>query len=254
MRNLDVLSAKFYHNIRMYSPDGVLMATVGKKRAQWYLDRDLGEVFNDGKEGFSFKLKFEPNGYGNCNDKFYTTKKYNRCVVCGSTENLTRHHVVPYCFRKFFPDSIKKYSHHDILLVCANCHFEYENEAQKIKMNMIKSCITDEIKTHNANLERIAQTHKILHNENVPPDRKREIRDEICRILEIEKYDEEAVIEFLKQEKFDDFPRLVIDDLKDETDYHNFMVMWRQHFVDYMKPEYLPKYWSVNKKIRIFND
>lgn len=254
MRNLEVLSKSFYHNIRMYSPEGVLMATVGDKRAQWYLDRDLAEIFDDGKDGTAFKLKFQPNGNGNSEDKFYITEKKNLCVVCGSTENLTRHHVVPYCFRKHFPDSIKKHSHHDILLVCADCHFEYENEAQKIKMDMIKSCTTEEIKTYNANLERVTRTHKILHNENVPPERKQEIRDEICGILEIEKYDEGIVLEFLKQEKFDDFPRLVIDDLKDETDYHNFMVMWRQHFVDSTQPEYLPKYWSVNKEVRIFND
>ena len=40
----------------------------------------------------------------------------------GNIGNLTRHHVVPHCYRRNFPQELKAYCSHDVLPLCHSCH------------------------------------------------------------------------------------------------------------------------------------
>ena len=104
----------------MFSPDGILMFRCDYKKANWYLKRNLGEVIS--QYPLKVKLKFKPRGLGNHNKSFGLTEMSNECVICGASEYLTRHHVVPYCYRRYFPTSIKSHNFHDVLSLCVKCH------------------------------------------------------------------------------------------------------------------------------------
>jgi hypothetical protein len=45
--------------------------------------------------------------------------------------------------------------------------------------------------------------------------------------------------------KFKKHGEIVVDNIKDNIE--DFIKLWRQHFIDSMKPKYMPKGWNVNK-------
>ena len=49
-----------YHNSLLWAPDNQPLCTVDPKKAQWYIDKDLGEKISD--DPFIVRLKFEPCG------------------------------------------------------------------------------------------------------------------------------------------------------------------------------------------------
>jgi len=66
---------QIYDNIAMMSPEGFLMCYIGRKRANWYLDRNLARK-NSEKE---IQLLFKPNGLGHYYD---TTKHSGKEPLC----------------------------------------------------------------------------------------------------------------------------------------------------------------------------
>ena len=125
---------KIYGNCQVLSPEGHLMFRCESKKANWYLKRDLADIITD--EPLVIKLKFQPNGLGNHNKNYGLSEMENICVVCGSDEFLTRHHVVPICYRKYFPIEKKSHNFHDVLSVCAVCHESYEKFAFDFKLSL----------------------------------------------------------------------------------------------------------------------
>ena len=105
----------------MFAPDGVLIANVDRKKAMWYVDNNLATLKSE--EPLSITLKFEPNGRSNVGEEsFYTADRQNICVMCGTTENLCRFHVVPTIYRTHLPDVLKSHRSHDIVLLCFDHH------------------------------------------------------------------------------------------------------------------------------------
>lgn len=97
------------------SPEGFLMCYIGRKRANWYLDRNLARK-NSEKE---IQLLFKPNGLGHYYDKERNIPVKNHCVVCGCNDisKLSKHHTIPECFRKHFPLRWKSYRSHEVLFL-----------------------------------------------------------------------------------------------------------------------------------------
>jgi hypothetical protein len=62
-----------------------------RKKLNWYLDRNLAEKLDD----CSIRLIFQPNGVGHVNpdEEYYLEDRDNICVVCGTSSDLTLHHV-----------------------------------------------------------------------------------------------------------------------------------------------------------------
>jgi len=79
---------KIYGNWQVQSPDGILMFRCDEKKANWYLNRNLGEVIKTSP--LIVKLKFKPRGLGNHNKSFGLSEMGNKCVTCGDEEYLTR--------------------------------------------------------------------------------------------------------------------------------------------------------------------
>lgn len=244
-----------YGNCRVHHPDGALMFLCLEKRAKWYLDRNLAVVLSE--DPLTIQLTFTPKGNGNIDD-YYLSKKSNSCVVCGSEDlsDLTKHHVIPIEYRKHFPLEMKSRSSHDIVVICRNHHAEYENAfAQKLKKRLEKAAgigrtamTKDRIRVNRA----FSYTGIMLDPERIkgiPNHRIEYFMKELQEIFGTTDPYEVAQLNLTKEMQSED--EVVGKQLIEKTeDLNEFSIMWRQHFLDCMKPQFLPDGWKVDYSTR----
>lgn len=159
-----------YETYAMYDIDGTFLCYCNKRKASFYIHKTKSAYWIDkhnnivtklddnssfpsgidyynGEPLFKFKLKFKAQLSGNNKsslknkDEFYADPYYkqvleNKCVCCGTTEYLTKHHVIPYMYRRLFHEKFKGNSHHDVLPLCYQCHQDYELIADKFKIEL----------------------------------------------------------------------------------------------------------------------
>ncbi|XP_064920470.1 exonuclease 3'-5' domain-containing protein 2 isoform X4 [Columba livia] len=109
-----------YDNCFLHAPDGQPLCTCDRKKAQWYVDKGIGELIST--DPFVVKLRFEPSGRPESQVDYYLTVKENLCVVCGKRESYIRKNIVPHEYRRHFPIQMKDHNSHDVLLLCTSCH------------------------------------------------------------------------------------------------------------------------------------
>jgi exonuclease 3'-5' domain-containing protein 2 len=240
---------EIYSNWKMLSPEGEFMCHLAEKRARWYLDRDLAEEI----EPRIIQLKFTPKGDGHDEDGYYGEKLKNICVVCGTSKNLTKHHVVPAQFRKHFSDEFKNKSHFDVLTVCVKHHMEYELRADIL-------------------CNQLARELGFRHMHELPEDvylwnEANRLRHGL--VSHADKIPVVKVIKWLDKLKFyTGNPSLSLSDLEDlhfkkpkyvtvahlvvqsQDDIFDFILMWRQHFLDMADPQHLSEKWLEEYKTR----
>jgi hypothetical protein len=232
---LDTLQSDPYSNYKMLSPEGILMNRTSAKRAAWYVGRGLAKWVDDK----TYQLMFTPNGLGRHNDPFYTEVSINRCVVCGKDDDLTKHHVVPYMFRKLYPKYCSN-NHHDILIVCLDDHDKYERYADKFKEQLLapyQNLIAEHNRVLRLNnkIEGARKNYESIKDNPHVPLEKLELIKELAD-LEIAPLPESWHEAFLK-------------DYSSEHSIHELFCAWRRHFVDNMQPKYLPTHWDVNHSL-----
>ena len=258
-----------YGNYHIQSPTGDLMFHCSNQKALWYLNRGLVDII--AAEPPTLRLKFAPGGPGHINDPYYLTPKVNRCVVCGVTQGLNRHHVVPACYRKHMGYQIKSHSYHDVLLLCLDCHERYEDEAGKLKMELAKEydCplhayhdrITGErlVPDEDKEIADAMRSARALaeFGDRIPADRKTVLLGRIAHWLGHVPTDGE-VSELAKKgwkagtgnrDGFMDHGEYVIRQLGTVEQFQTFTEKWRAHFLEVMQPQYLPASWDVSKPI-----
>lgn len=238
---------KIYGNCKVYHPNGTLMFLCTDKRINWYLSRNLASIILE--DPLSIKLNFIPKGFGNSNDLYYVSEKENKCVVCGSFDNLTKHHVVPYCFRKFFQENVKNRDSHDILILCSSCHALYEKPAFNLKKRLALSndCSVDQ--TNNSYLYKIIKAKNYVNilmsnNINIPDERKNKIRLILKSLVGDLSFDEILNLKVEKENNF--FGKKVVENI---VGLNSFIKLWRIHFIEIMKPQFLPLHWSVDHRL-----
>lgn len=233
---------EIYESFEMLHPSGEFMAFVSSKRANWYIKKDLADWTSEKQ----FKLRFAPKGDGKKDMPFYTQRLENRCVVCGyDGDDLNKHHVVPYVFRSRFPSSYKENNHHDVLITCIDCHEKYENHAMNFKVKLVKDA-------------GIVMNHKMSAAEKF--NRKiMSAKNVINKInsgdIPIGKMPKEKYLELFELSKMAAVPVDIashtfwadelMKKINSEEDLFSFVKIWRQHFLDYAKPKFLPEHWSV---------
>lgn len=252
MRRRDdfTLQRNLYENCIVRDLDGQIIFYCSSKRAAWYLNRKLAAILN--KDPLEIQLNFKTNGPGNAGDPFYLQYRKNMCVVCGGEENLTRHHVVPFCFRRFFPDNIKNHSYHDILLLCVPCHENYEQHARILKNTLgeeYKVSIHGEPvhdKDYIMSLQKCrSYAHTLLfHKDKIPLERQEEIITKIKYILKKDDIDLDEVAKLDAPYSVHVQGKLIVEQL---TDIKLFAQRWRMHFVETMSPKFLPEHWSIDR-------
>jgi len=123
----------FYGNALILSQTGQPLCTLNRKRIEWYLKRGLAEEVTP-PEGYpraiqlNFKAKLDIR-----NPKPYELAVLKSiCVLCGTMDKLTVHHVIPQCIRKLFPLSEKARSRQWCVLLCVKCHKNVEDITQAV--------------------------------------------------------------------------------------------------------------------------
>lgn len=240
---------KLYGNCQVHSPDNILMFRCDEKRINWYLQRNLAEVIN--KDPLTIRLKFKPKGLGNHQKPFGLNEMINVCVNCGTNQYLTKHHVVPLCYRRHFPTSLKSHTFHDVLSLCVYCHENYERKADLLKLKLshnYEAPIGGQLeKSNQIKYIKISKT-LIGETEYIPKKRldylKKQIKDfyEIKR-LSLVRLKKIANIKPVVSKTHGEIVYEKIDSIQD------FVEMWRTHFLENNNCLFLPKNWSIKTKI-----
>lgn len=268
-------------NWEVYHPDGTHMFTCGEKKANWYLERDLAVRTADGK----IMLTFEPKGNGfENNEVFGKSVREAICVVTGLEEGLQRHHIVPYCYRTYFPEAYKSKNHHDVVLINHEKHSEYEQLATQYKDEIAQMFDVKTIQEFNIEythkLREIGRENAILINnilsifktygrisKEVKLEKLNKISEStgipfktVCNYNYIQLYKMYLVLkdEHMKQQQ--EFKQIyrkeydhgyhVVQQLDTEEKIEDFVKLWRNHFIDTMQPEFMPNGWSIDFRIK----
>lgn len=240
---------EIYGNCKVLSPGGHLMFRCDDKKANWYLKRNLADVVAN--DPLVIQLNFEPKGYGNYDSDYGLHEMKNVCVNCGATEYLTRHHVVPYCYRRYFPIEIKSHNFHDVLLLCSECHESYENHASDLKLSIadeLECPINGVINTNNKDVIKIKKMANCLLSDrrNVPKKKIRYIKKCLKEEFGWNRVTRKRLIEICEQKVIRHkitHGEMVASKIEDHK---GFMKRWREHFVEYNDCNYMPKNWSVD--------
>lgn len=241
-RILPPLNGVHYANISMLSPTGELMSYISEQKADWYLSRNLAKVISENP--VKIQLTFLPQGLGNHNHPYHMAPKENLCVVCGTTENLTRHHCVPRCFRKHFPDEHKINASHDVVVLCYECHSNYEVYASELKQTLI-DMYGRESKQDELQQSKIVKLASAYFLPQVPPSRKDEIKQIISEYFGDDATDE-LMLSLLDCEIIKHGAAKWREVVEHIDDIDTFIKMWRTHFVSIAKPKYLPEHWDIH--------
>lgn len=221
-----------YGHHKMLSIDGNFLAITNKKRMNWYLTRGLAIMVNDN----DYQLTF----VANCNDnteraEFFKVGLENKCVVCGTEKDLTRHHVVPTQYRTYLPLNYKSKNSYDVVCVCNKCHNNYEREADKLNDELIKKAGLS--KYTKKNIHSVKAFNKLkYHSKWLETAHK----FELTQWLEYELDD--TIENILKKDELE-FPKLSELIINEVDDYKDFVIMWRKHFLEITKPKFITQEW-----------
>ena len=242
---------KIYGNCQVLSPDGILMFRCDQKKANWYLNRNLGEIVNESP--LIVKLNFKPQGLGNHNKVFGLTEMGNKCVSCGNEEYLTRHHVVPHCYRRYFPLELKSHNFHDVLSLCVMCHDSYERKADELKLKIsseYSAPINGEVESRSDLVKYVKIAGTLLfESNNIPKSRIKLLRQELKTYFGIKRLSKKRIIKISETKSTilkKTHGEMVISKV---DDIQKFVERWRHHFVENVDCRYLPENWSVTNKI-----
>lgn len=242
-------TGRVYDNCKMVGPDDTALCRCSKKRAKWYLARNLATVIDE--DPFTIQLNFFPKSVAYAGDPFYMADKEDICVRCGSQEELTKHHIVPICYRKHLPREEKNHSSHDIVLLCDGCHQEYERHADELK-----TVIADEHGVHRsrpvlpnpATLDTYRAGWALRnYSDQMPDDRVCDLIQTIKDYFEVDMVSEESINEACDLDVFVggvEYGKYIMNCVEDTQ---AFIIRWRQHFLAIMDPQHMPEFWDVNR-------
>lgn len=131
---------KMYDNCYLLDPQNRVLCTCERKKAQWYLDKNLGVQVK--QDPLTVRLSFQPQVFDREDCKYYAGEKRNQCVVCGNVDiaALVKKYIVPHEYRKYMPDYMKDRRSHDVLLMCYRCHKKSNVKDQMLRKALASEC------------------------------------------------------------------------------------------------------------------
>lgn len=242
-----------FDNCIIQAPDGVNLSRCGIKKVRWYIQNGLADIVSENPT--TIRLRFEPSGRSGLKDPLMMAGKPNICVVCGTTEKLTRHHIIPYSFVKHMKIEYKVDIIRDIYPCCESCHHEYEKKSMEKRNEMAKQL---GIPLHGIDLNEMRKIRKATgaavalfrHRHQIPEERRQELEKIILTFTGEQELTEEVLYELShyklrEREDYVCFSKHVADQVKD---YNEFAREWREHFVATMQPKHMPEIWKTDRK------
>lgn len=243
-----------YEGCQVLSPEGQLMFRCRRKKAEWYLKKDLAFHLSDNP--LTIQLSFAPKGPGRIGDPFHLQRRKNVCCVCGAKETLSRHHVVPYCYTKYDSDSFRHNSH-DVLPMCEHCHGDYEENhslALRQKLAVIFDAPLNGTGIYSEEI-RITKVAKAIieHSHDMPMEKITSLLAILRDHLGHEPLLDEtiALSRMIPTNEYKSHGEMVMSRI---SDVNQFVRMWRKHFLRTMNPGFMPNHWDVNRPIYTIDD
>lgn len=248
-----------YYNCQLLAPDNQPLCTIDPRKAQWYVAKGLGHLISE--EPLIVRLNFEPTGRPQAereDGEFYLQERLNVCVVCGQKNSYIRKSVVPHEYRKHFPALLKHHQNHDVLLLCFSCHRQSNILDAQLRVQLGKEFqapvgngpgAKDTIDV-SRKLVRNAARALLRHHASLPVTCALEYQHTLqqffeCKILTEEQLEEAANMEVkVYGSGHQEHGQAVVEAYK-KVGLCKLEQRWRQHFLDTMKPRFLPECWSV---------
>lgn len=259
-----ILQKPLYDNCQLLDSKGTLLSTCNRKKVQWYVDKGLGSIIKENP--VTLRLNFSTNykDQGCPSKVYYCHDKDNICVVCGCSNLLLRKYIVPAEYRKYLGGT--SHSSHDILLFCKSCHDELNKYQHELKKSLctkykvpINNAETGPKFLPNEDIKKVQQAGKALkkHRSTLPDFRIKEFSDRIKNFYNIEILTDEDIDKASKEiymetnDHYESHGKQLMEAYKnfncdDMLASKKFEKLWRQHFLDNMKPKHLPLDWSVD--------
>jgi hypothetical protein len=150
------------------------------------------------------------------------------------------------------PEEVKDHSYHDVLLLCLDCHEAYEYHASALKMELAER---HGLKMHptvhyDEDMGKAIKSANALlrHGDKIPQNRKDFLYGQVEAYLKKKPVTEEDLLSMMESDPWE---------REDEAEYghqvlsfwnlQEFIEMWRSHFVDVMKPQFMPDFWDMKK-------
>ncbi|CAN8001693.1 unnamed protein product [Ixodes hexagonus] len=263
-RSYMTLKTPLYDNCVLQAPDGEPLCTCDYKKATWYVEKKLGKVVSepDEPDRLVVRLNFEPSNRPVLDSQYYIQAKDNKCVVCGSAESLLRKNVVPHEYRKYFPQAMKHHISHDILLLCVRCHQLSNLRDMSLRYALAQECDAP-IESGNSNkctenpeLRKMRSAARALlqnlRNKKLPKDRAAVLEGVlkshygVDRLTEGQLRDAADIDTKVYNAGYVPHGLKVVEHYKKNEGLVHFEFRWRQHFLEVMKPNFLPSLWSVD--------
>jgi hypothetical protein len=257
--------SEIYGNCKVCAPDGTVMCRCSQDKINWYLSRGLAEITDT--DPLTIRLNFEPSGRGHAGMAYYLHDKRNMCVVCGRTDTLSRHHVVPYLYRRHLPVEYRRHCSHDIVPLCSDCHSKYELLAERRKKEIAEEhgVLHLGYSRPDRDLVRIRSWARALcvHAAKIPEARRAEMwatiekhlgrpptaQDaEMLSVMSVFKHEpgEYTSHDYERNEGKKVVEKLLEPDGTVGPALKNLIRDWRRHFLETMQPKYMPTEWSVD--------
>lgn len=232
----------------------VAMFRCDQERMDWYVSNGLATVVS--MDPPVLRLNFKPKGLGHAGDPYFLQEFKNRCVVCGIEEGLSHHHIVPYCYRRFFPKESYEYGRwfYDVLLLCLECHHSYEHRAHELKITIAHEHGVQPWGTSTLTRDEVlimkAAAALDRHQDKMPPEKRRKFEDILKAYLGKDVLGPEDPVDVFETIRAGivttPAAQIIVAQLKDVDD---FAIRWRKHFLRHMKPAYLPDLWNPERRI-----
>ncbi|BFY97658.1 hypothetical protein BsWGS_00698 [Bradybaena similaris] len=246
-----------WDNCWLQAPDGTLLCTCDAKKAQWYLNKELGDVVCESP--LTVRLRFEPSNRQESERNYYIQEKSNVCVVCGCDKNYIRKFIVPFEYRKFFPRALKDKSSHDVLLLCTDCHKKSSDSDLNMRLQLAEECnapLDSGLMSKmfiDPELQKVRSAGRALlaHKNSIPEDRAIELEKLLQNFYGVDSVTEELIKQAAETnakkmtENYIPHAQKVVEHMANNSGLLTFQRRWRQHFLDTMNPQYLPAFWSV---------
>ncbi|XP_025404832.1 exonuclease 3'-5' domain-containing protein 2 isoform X2 [Sipha flava] len=257
-----IKAAQVYDNCLMENIDGTVMSTCSHKKVDWYISQGLAKLVKDNPR--TIRLNFSAD-LKNRKDKFSVLPRENICTVCGRPEYFRKKKIIPKEFVRHMPTAYKSHIPHDTLLLCYWCHIKSNTFDSTIRKKLFDICKTNEVNPNEyrkipayvkiMRSKSLAQT--LLKSRHKLPDKIiYELKLEIAEIYNIkpnrvfDSFLETLVtIKSLKYEndsQHNNAAKKVVEHFLERNALNELKTMWRQHFLNTMKPKYLPTLWSVS--------
>ncbi len=279
IKNKFTMKKPVYENCRLIAKDGELLCNCDRHKIDWYIKKGLAVLVSHDPP--TAKLTFEANGRKGRSakdmddDLFYVAHRENVCVVCGTSKDLLRYHIVPLAYRQEMAEEFKTHRSHDVVVLCFACNERSARYVEEIKQELAKKYNAPVMNKHQQTcIKAIGKTKRMVQLLRGVGRKAQKIQGENRVALEARLVETLRMIH--KMEPIEDYAWAAdVDSVNEDvlaraegmnppeeeknlhgrkviqqvTDVEEFIKMWRRAFLEHMQPEHMPQGWSVDHRV-----